>query len=128
VTHRSTRLVGELALQFALFSWLVGSIALFWRNNALLSAIVLVECMTALVWWHDRRDVSFFLVLAVLGTLAEMVFVRSGVWRYVNPTVAGIPLWFPFAFGTAGLSGQRIAHTVTQVWNLALPRPDTKER
>jgi hypothetical protein len=86
---------GGLALQFALFSWLVGSIALFWRNNALLSAIMLDECLTALVWWHGRRDVSFFLVLAVFGTLAEMVFVRSGVWRYDNPTGGGIPLWFP---------------------------------
>lgn len=128
MTHRSRRLMGELAVQFALFSWLVGSIALFWRDNALLSAIVLVECLTALVWWHERRDVSFFLVLAVFGTLAEMVFVHSGAWRYVNPTVAGIPLWFPLAFGTAGLSGHRIAHTVTQVWNLALPQSDTRER
>lgn len=54
-----------------------------------------------------------------------MVFVRFGVWRYVNPTVAGIPLWFPPAFGTAGLSGQRLAHTLTQMWYLALPQTET---
>ena len=90
--------------------------------------MVLAECLIALFWWHERRDVSFFLILAVFGTLAEVVFVRFGVWHYVNPTVAGIPLWFPLAFGTAGLSGQRIAHTVTQIWNLALPQPDIRER
>jgi hypothetical protein len=124
----SRQLWRDLALGFVAFSWLVGSIALLWKNNALLSAVVLAECLIVFTLWHERRDVSFFLILAVFGTLAEMTFVRSGVWRYINPTFAGIPLWFPLAFGTAGLSGQRIAHAVTQMWNLALPQPDTTER
>jgi hypothetical protein len=127
VTQYSRRLFGDLALELAAFSWLVGSIALLWRNNMLLSAIVLVECLIAFLLWHERRDVSFFFILAVFGTLAEAVFVRFGVWRYVNPTIAGIPLWFPLAFGTAGLSGQRLAHTVTQMWNRAFPQPDARE-
>ncbi|MBN1810751.1 MAG: hypothetical protein JXA14_02835 [Anaerolineae bacterium] len=59
---------------------------------------------------------EFFLVLAVFGTLAEMVFTHSGVWHYANPTWVGISLWFPLAFGTAGLTGQRLAHTAAKAW------------
>jgi hypothetical protein len=70
----------------------------------------------ALALWHEQHDVSFFLVLAVFGTLAEMAFTHSGVWQYANPTFLGIPLWFPLAFGTAGLAGQRLARSTTQVW------------
>jgi hypothetical protein len=110
------QLWGELAVQSGTFCLLVTSIVLFWRNNALLSAIVAVECAVALALWHEQHDVSFFLVLAVFGTLAEMAFTHSGVWQYANPTFLGIPLWFPLAFGTAGLAGQRLARSTTQVW------------
>jgi uncharacterized membrane protein YoaT (DUF817 family) len=114
----------ELVVEFATFSLLVASITLLWRNNVLLLAIVLVECLFALTRWHKRHDVSFFLILAVLGTLAEMAFTYSGVWQYANPTLLGIPLWFPLAFGTAGLTGQRLAHTAAAAWGTGEHSPD----
>ncbi|MFL7794765.1 MAG: DUF817 family protein [Anaerolineae bacterium] len=106
----------ELVVEFATFSLLVASITLLWRNNVLLLAIVLVECLFALARWHERHDVSFLLTLAVFGTLAEIAFTHSGAWQYANPTLLGIPLWFPLAFGTAGLTGQRLARTTAAVW------------
>ena len=110
------QLWGELAVQSGTFCLLVTSIVLFWRNNALLSALVAAECVMALTLWHERHDVSFFLILAVFGTLAEMAFTHSGVWQYANPTFLGIPLWFPLAFGTAGLAGQRLARSAAKAW------------
>ncbi|MFN2272084.1 MAG: hypothetical protein ACK2US_14675 [Anaerolineae bacterium] len=89
------QLWGELAVQSGTFCLLVISIVLLWRNNALLSAILAAECLIALTLWHERHDVSFFLTLAVLGTLAEVVFTRFGVWQYTNPTLLGIPLVSP---------------------------------
>jgi hypothetical protein len=124
-TVRLTKqLWGELAVQSGTFCLLVTSIVLFWRNNALLSAIVAAECVMALMLWHERHDVSFFLALAVFGTLAEMAFTHSGVWQYANPTFLGIPLWFPPAFGTAGLAGQRLARTAAAVWETRERSPD----
>jgi uncharacterized membrane protein YoaT (DUF817 family) len=86
-----------------------------WWNNLLLFAVMLVECAIALVLWHERIDVSFFLVIAVLGTLAELSFVRIGVWQYANPTLLGVPLWFPLAFGTTGLIGGRLARAMAEM-------------
>jgi len=106
----------ELIMELAAFSVLVASVSLLWRNNLLLFAVALVECLAGLALWHDRLDLSFFLVIGILGSLAEVVFVHFGVWYYVNPTFLGIPLWFPLAFGTTGLIGGRLARTITKMW------------
>ncbi|MGA9350730.1 MAG: hypothetical protein WBW48_18265 [Anaerolineae bacterium] len=117
----SKQLWTELVRELATFSLLVASVSLLWRNNLLLFVVVLVECLAALALWHDRLDLSFFLVIAVLGSLAEAVFVHFGVWYYANPTFLGVPLWFPLAFGTTGLIGERLARTITGMWDQASP-------
>jgi uncharacterized membrane protein YoaT (DUF817 family) len=103
------------------FSLLAASIVLLWRDNMLLFIVILIEGMVALGSWHDRYDLSVFLVIAVLGSLAEAVFVHSGVWQYANPTLLGVPLWFPVAFGTVALIGKRLVCTITHLWEEANP-------
>lgn len=117
----SEQLLNELILEFAAFSLLVASVVLLWRDNPLLFIIMVVECLVALALWHDRLDVSFFLIIAVMGSLAEAVFVHFGVWSYANPTFLGMPLWFPLAFGTTGLIGARLARTITEMWEKVSP-------
>ena len=115
----SVQLWSKLVGQLAAFSLLEASIVLLWRDNLLLFIILLVAGLAVLSLWHDRYDLTFFLVIAVLGSLAEAVFVRFGVWHYANPTLLGVPLWFPLAFGTAGLIGARLVRTITQIWEEA---------
>jgi len=119
----SKRLWNELVMELAAFSLLVASVVLLWRNNLLLFTVVLVEGLIALRLWHDRHDLSFFLVISVCGSLAEAVFVYFGVWHYANPTFLGIPLWFPLAFGTTGLIGGRLSRTMTMIWESVSPSP-----
>jgi hypothetical protein len=118
------RLWVELAIEFAAFALLVTSVVSLWQHNLVLTAVVLVECGIALWRWHTRYDVSFFLIIALLGSMAEAVFVRFGVWHYANPTLLGMPLWFPTAFGTTGLIGIQLARTVTEIWDRVNPPPD----
>ena len=113
---RSNRPWTELAKGITAFSLLVASIVLLWRDNLLLLLVVLVEGLAALGLWHDRYDLSVFGIIGVLGSLAEAVFVHFGVWHYANPTVLGVPLWFPLAFGTAALIGKRLIWTITTIW------------
>ncbi|MDI6718605.1 MAG: hypothetical protein QMD46_03225 [Methanomicrobiales archaeon] len=109
----------ELGRAFAAFSLLAASIVLFWRDNAILLALSLLLGAAALALWHDRYDLSVFAIVAVLGTAAELVFVSAGVWRYANPSLFGIPLWFPPAFGTAALCGERVVRGAVGLWNPA---------
>jgi uncharacterized membrane protein YoaT (DUF817 family) len=111
----------ELVTELVAFALLVASVTTLWRHNLLLFAVALVECLLALRLWHERLDVCFYLVIAVLGTAAEAVFVRFGVWEYANPSLLGVPLWFPLAFGTTGLIGGRLARTAAALWDRARP-------
>lgn len=105
----------------ATFSLLAACIVLFWRDNAILFVLSLVLGAVALALWHDRYDIAVFAIVAVLGTAAELVFVSAGVWRYANPSLLGIPVWFPLAFGTAALCGERVVRSVVGLWNRAKP-------
>ena len=122
----SKQLGNELVMELAAFSLLVAVVVLLWRHNLLLLLVMLLECSVVLRLWHDRLDLSFFLIIAVLGSLAEAVFVHFGVWYYANPTLLGVPLWFPLAFGTTGLIGERMARTITGMWEELSPTPASK--
>lgn len=106
----------ELILEITAFALLQGSIVLLYRNNGLLLGVLLIEALVALRLWHEPHDVGFFLIIAVLGSVAEAIFAQFEVWRYANPTALGVPLWFPVSFGLAGLIGQRIVHTILALW------------
>lgn len=112
----------DLAVQVGAFAVLVTCVALLWEQNLLLLILMAVECGIALALWHSRIDICFFLVIAVLGSMAEVIFVSFGVWEYANPTLLGVPIWFPLAFGTTGLIGGRLARTVTSIWDRTKPR------
>lgn len=104
----------ELFVGVVAFSFLVASILLLWRDNISLFVVVLAESLLVLAHWHDRFDISFFALITVLGSVAEVVFVHFGVWSYSNPTFLGLPLWFPPAFGTAALIGQRMSRPLAE--------------
>jgi hypothetical protein len=121
------RLRNDLILEVIAFGILVTSVSLLWPYNVILFVVALAECVIGLALWHERLEVSFFLIIGLLGSLAEVIFVRAGVWQYANPTFLGIPPWFPLAFGTTGLIGARLASTLTGIWNAVSPSPEPKE-
>jgi uncharacterized membrane protein YoaT (DUF817 family) len=118
----------DLGAETATFVLLEACVVLLWRHNVPLLFVAAAICAVSLARWHERFDVCFFLVIAVLGTVAEMVFVHFGVWQYANPTLMEVPVWFPLAFGTTGLIGGRLAQTITSIWDKASPRglPDDR--
>jgi hypothetical protein len=116
------QLINELLYEIGGFSTLILSIIVFWQSNLLLLGIVIAQCLTALWFWHERYDITFFIVISIFGTLAEGVFVGSGIWRYSNPSFYGIPYWFPVAFGTTALISQRLALTITKMWDTLSPK------
>ncbi len=115
----SKRLCFELVRELATFSLEAAAIILLYQDNLLLLATISVETLLVVSLWHERRDIAAFLGLALVGSVAEAVFVHFGVWRYANPSLLGFPPWFPVAFGLAGLIGQRLVGTVTEMWKTA---------
>lgn len=108
------RRAGELVAEFVLFGALAAVIVLLQQNNVLVFTFLIGVASIVFALWHDRYDRWSFLVVAILGTSAETYFVHFGVWSYANPTVFGIPLWFPVAFGTSAVIGERLIRTITR--------------
>ena len=117
----------ELGLEIAAFVFLVACASLLWRDNGLLLLVAAGICGFALERWHTRFDVCLFLVIAVLGSAAEAVFVYSGVREYANPTLLGVPIWFPLAFGTTGLISGRLARTLSAIWDNSIASDGSSE-
>jgi uncharacterized membrane protein YoaT (DUF817 family) len=111
-----SQLLYSFLIQVFTFTIQVASIVLLWRNNLHLLLAVLIEFFILVFFWHDQFDLSLFLIISVLGSFAEVVFVHFGVWTYSNPSSLGIPIWFPFAFGTSGLIGGRMARTIVNLF------------
>lgn len=116
----------ELGTELSFFIVLESCVAMLWRYNAPLLVVAALIGVVALARWHSRFDICFFLIIAVLGSLAEIVFVHFGGWGYANPTLLGVPIWFPVAFGTTGLIGGRLARTANVIWDKARPPGDLK--
>jgi uncharacterized membrane protein YoaT (DUF817 family) len=105
---------GELAQEVVLFSGLAVAIVLLQGSSAVALTVLLAIALATLALWHDPYDRWSFFIVAVFGTCAEVFFVHYGVWRYANPDLLGIPLWFPVAFATSALIGERLIRTVTR--------------
>ena len=108
----------ELVIEVIAFCVLAVAIVFLWRQNGLLLLAMIGITLAVLFLWHRRRDVFFFVIIAVLGSIAEAVFVHFDVWRYANPSVFGVPIWFPLAFGSAALIGLRLVSTVCTIWEI----------
>ena len=105
----------ELLLEIIIFSLGISSIVLFWKNNALLSALLLALYLIGNRFWHKKHDYIFYLTGAIVGLIAEAIAVQFDVWTYSNPTIIGIPMWLPLAWGLAVILLIRISETFLKI-------------
>jgi len=45
-----------------------------------------------------------------------MAAIYFGAWSYANPTMLGIPLWLPLAWGIAAVFVKRVAETLIRIY------------
>lgn len=103
------RIKKEFFIESVIFWTGIGSAALFWGNNLLLSLIFLALCAVRLKLYHSGSDLFFFFSGMIFGPLSETILVQFGVWSYANPTFLGVPVWLPLAWGLATLMVKRFA-------------------
>ena len=113
--HFTKRLEKTLIFEIALFCAGITMIFLFYYRNTLLTLLLAIAWTIGLVFWHEKHDVLFFVVAAIVGPLAEIVCVHFGVWSYKNPSFLGIPMWLPLAWGLSIMVIKRIAVTFVKI-------------
>ena len=107
----------ELVLDVIRFVLGVAAIALLYKNNTLLVAIMLTGWLIAIKTWHRKEDIYIFVIAAAAGTIAEAVAIKFGAWHYSNPTALGVPIWLPLLWGSAVVFIKRFSETVIRFRN-----------
>ncbi len=97
----------------ALFVSSIVLIILFYKNIWLLLAVLAILWIIGLLFWHKKNDIIFFIIAGIIASAAEIACINFGVWRYANATIAGIPIWLPFAWGFIAVFMKRVAETFT---------------
>lgn len=104
----------ELLFDALLSAFGVAMVALLYKNNLLLTLIILAGWITAIKLWHVKHDICLFVTAAFLGTAAEIVAIRFGAWQYSNPTLLGIPAWLPLLWGIAVVFINRVVNAIVK--------------
>ena len=89
----------------------VSLISLLWRNPIILALCFISMSLLMLLKWHEKSDLLLYFLAFILGPIAEIVLVYSGVWRYSDP-VLFVPIWLPFAWGIAMLIIKKLSETL----------------
>ena len=118
----------ELIFDTILFLFGIGSICLFYRNNVILASLLLIAWLFGLKFWHTKRDVYIFVTGAIIGPFGEIIAIRAGAWHYANPTILGIPIWLPLAWGLAVITIFRFVELIAEIDNKSKTRRSGKKR
>ncbi len=98
-----------LIRDLAIFWFLVVVVVMVWRNNTAVTVVLIGTYIVRCLLWPNREDHIVFLAGAILGSTAEIIATKVGIWSYTLPTVLNIPLWLPFAWGFVSVLIVRIA-------------------
>jgi hypothetical protein len=79
-----------------------------------LTLLIFILLIITLRFDYRKDDIYHTISGMILGSIAEIICVYFGVWRYANPTFLGIPLWLPLAWGVGVLSIKRIAVIISE--------------
>lgn len=83
-----------------------------WRSNIAVTAVVIGCYVVRYFFAPNREDHVIFAAGAVLGTTAEIIATKVGIWSYTIPTFLNIPVWLPFAWGYVSVLIVRIAQSL----------------
>jgi len=81
--------------------------SLFSSDSHTLFKASLVSTGVLFVLFHTRSDLTFALAALILGVVIELFGVGTGLWKYPEPDVLGIPYWFTTMWISVGLLGAR---------------------
>jgi hypothetical protein len=106
----------ELIFELSVYAVLLMLVAILWNTPVILTVCYGVMSLVILLVWHTKRDLFFYFVAFILGSLGESIAIYFGAWKYSKPFYL-IPLWLPFLWGIAALVVKNISETLLKVGN-----------
>lgn len=109
------RIKKELIFDTLLLFFVVFSVAKYYKNNNLLFFLIAIAWLVAVMLWHTKKDVYFFIIGGIIGPISEIICIYFGAWSYANPSFLGIPIWLPFLWGSSVMMVNRVAQTLIKL-------------
>lgn len=88
-------------------------ISLFWRKNLLLIFILLILFFIKHYFLPIKKEIIIYIIFGLIGAFGESLIMFSGAWVYTQIHILNFPLWLPFVWGMAGITGVSIYESVT---------------
>ena len=110
---------GKKEIKYEIIAYVIAIaiVSFFWVNNVVTFLLLLMLWIIAAKVWHEKQDISLFIMSAIGGSIGEIICIYFGVWTYNNASFLGIPLWLPLLLGFSSVMIKRVAHTVTHLKN-----------
>jgi len=83
----------------------ISLVALFWKNSLLMVLILIILSLFKHSIFPLKREFLLFVLGGIFGTLGESIVIVSGAWTYAQPHLFNFPVWLPFLWGLAGITG-----------------------
>jgi hypothetical protein len=112
--QRTNKVLQDLFYEILLFLITVFIIALTWKNNILTLVLLLVLWAIPIFFWPKKGDLAYFLIAAILASIAEIIAIKFGALQYSNSDFLGIPIWLPVAWGCGAVLLNRLKNIFSQ--------------
>ena len=111
--------VRQLIVQIVILALLTAFMSLFWRNDFLLTTLLIGLFVAAnFVWEREPYDFSMYVITLILAPIVDITNIPFGVWWYgTKPVFLGIPFWLPFCYGLVFLLFVKMGVTTWRIWN-----------
>ncbi|CAN2039275.1 DUF2878 domain-containing protein [Candidatus Magnetomoraceae bacterium gMMP-15] len=89
-----------------------------------IAIIYTIFMISAVIFWHEKRDMLIFIISAFVGTLGEYICIKFEFWHYHYPLLdsIGLPISLPMAWGLSSVIMGRIAN----IWDTKRRYADSK--
>lgn len=61
-----------------------------------------------------KKELTMFIVGGIIGTSAESLVMFGGPWSYAAPELINFPIWLPFLWGLAGVTGITLHQSISE--------------
>jgi hypothetical protein len=89
------------------------SSACMFLSNTIIILILAIGFILSVIL-YDRSGTALLaaVIVAIVGTSAEMYFVHSGMYYYSRPQILGVAYWLPLLYGIASVTTGQLARAL----------------
>ena len=101
--------------EILIYSLEVACVLFLFYKPAILAILLFVLSSIYLVIIKSKRLTIIYLLAMIVGPFAELAAILRGAWVYLHPTIFGLPVWLPFAWGIVTMFIFRISEVINEL-------------